>query len=271
MLDKLFALFQKKEVPEEPVEAGKALMFIDYEHWYYSYRENFDMKPDIKTVFHFVRESYDIDRIFLFGDLTRSELKDSLAGITSADAEVIDTGETFFHRKKSVTDFVMLDHIYRNAVRQDVSTFILLSGDGHFRFAAQYLRDLGKEVILYAVMGSTSKALRELATDFVDLPLEDERYRCYFRMVGEQMAYLTERTSYAPTFLKTAEAVARNNKVPCDRIIDAMRKMLDIGYLTQKDQVSTYGRDMRVLKINWDKMIEDGIWDPDRVLHFEKN
>lgn len=248
----------------------KALVFIDYEYWFYSYSQNFDLKPDLKVVLDLMRQRYRVKQIFLFGDFTRSELSDSIAGITPDDVTVINTGEMFFYRKKNMTDFIILDHLYRSAIRKNISTFVLLSGDGHFRFAAQYLRELGKNVDLYAVVGCTSKALREVATKFEELPLEGDRYRCYFRMIGEHLAYVNERTSSWPTFLKTAEVVANTYGVPNDRVVDALRKMLDMGYLSQVVQKSAHGRDMRVLKIHWERMIKDGIWDPNKTLRFEK-
>lgn len=264
MLSRITKLFKKRSLVDTAPKPTKAMMFVDFEHWYYSYRDNFNMKPEPEKVFQTIKSQYDIDEIMVFADLTRSELQECLADLKPSMADVIDTGETFFQRKKSVTDFVILDRIYRAAAREDVGTFIILTGDGHFRFAVDYLRELGKEVIVYGVAGASSKALRMAASVFEELPMEDERYRSYYAMVAAQMAFLNDKTNVTPTFLKTAEQVAAHNNVPRDRIIDAVKKMLDIGYLYQKDQSTAYGHDIRALKANWELMIRDGIWTPER-------
>lgn len=264
MISRITKLFKKQSHTDTALKPTKAMMFVDFEHWYYSYRDNFNMKPEPEKVFQTIRSSYDIEEILVFADLTRSELQDCLADLKPSVATVFDTGENFFQRKKSVTDFVILDQIYRAATRADIGTFIVLTGDGHFRFAVEYLNELGKDVVVYGVTGSVSRALRNVAPVFEELPAEEERYRSYYTMVAAQMAYLNDKTNVIPTFLKTAEQVAAYNNVPRDRIIDAVKKMLDIGYLYQKDQPSAFGREIRALIANWELMIRDGIWNPER-------
>lgn len=264
MLSRITKLFKRQTNTGITVKPTKALMFVDYEYLYYSYRENFNMKPEPERLFEMIRNQYDIEEILVFADLTRSELQDSLTDIRPSIATVIDTGENFFQRKKSVTDFVILDRIYRAVKRDDIGTFIILTGDGHFRFVVEYLNELEKDVVVYGVTGSVSRVLRNIAPVFGELPDEDERYRSYYAMVAAQMAFLNDKTNITPTFLKTAEQVAAHNNVPRDRIIDAVKKMLDIGYLYQKDQPTAYGHDIRALKANWELMIRDGIWNPER-------
>ena len=258
--------FKRNGKSDETAKSKKAIMFVDFEYWYYSYRENFDMKPEPKTIFTAVRDKYELEDILVFGDFTRTELKEYLENFVSADVTVINSGETFFQRKKSVTDFVILDRMYRAAARKDIGTYVLLSGDGHFRFVVEYLRELEKEVVVYGVVGSFSRALQTAATAIESLPVEEERYRAYYRMIAEQMAYLCEQTGIIPTFLRTAEKVARYNNAPQDRIIDAMKQMLDIGYLYQKEQKISFEQKIRALKPNWELMSRDGIWDPDKEI-----
>lgn len=264
MLNRIIKFFKKPLPADTASKSTKAMVFVDFEHWYYSYRDNFNMKPEPEKVFQTIKSQYDIEEIMVFADLSRSELQECLTDLRPSVATVIDTGENFFQRKKSVTDFVMLDRIYRTSVRSDIGTFIILTGDGHFRFAVEYLSELGKDIVVYGVTGSVSRALRNAAPVFEELPAEEERYRSYFTMVAAQMAFLNDKTNVTPTFLKTSEQVAAYNNVPRDRIIDAVKKMIDIGYLYQKDQPTAYGRDVRALKANWELMLKDGIWSQER-------
>lgn len=264
MLSRITKLFKKQTHTDIATTPAKAMVFVDFEHWYYSYRDNFNMKPEPEKVFQNLKGKYDIEEIMVFADLSRSELQECLSDIRPSMATVIDTGESFFQRKKSVTDFVMLDQIYRAAARSDIGTFIILTGDGHFHFVVEYLTELERNVVVYGVTGSVSRALRNVAPAYEELPAEEERYRSYFTMVAAQMAFLNDKTNVTPTFLKTAEQVATYNNVPRDRIIDAVKRMIDIGYLYQKDQPTAFGRDIRALKANWDLMIRDGIWNQDR-------
>lgn len=262
MFSQIFKRFTTSAKTDKTAKAKKAMLFVDFEHWYYAYKENFDMKPDLENVFSSIRNKYDVEETLVFGDFTRQELRDYIDDLESADATIVNTGETFFQRKKSVTDFVLLDRLYRAAVRADIGTYILLSGDGHFRFVVEYLRELNKEVVIYGVTGSFSRALQSIAATLEELPTEEERYRAYYKMIAAQMAYLSGQAMIIPTFLKTAEQVARRNNVPQDRIVDALKKMLDIGYLYQKEQQIALRYKVRALQANWELMIKDGIWDP---------
>ena len=49
----------------------KAAIFVDYEHWYYGYRNNFQMKPNIEEWLKELEDEYEISRLYIFGDFSK--------------------------------------------------------------------------------------------------------------------------------------------------------------------------------------------------------
>lgn len=252
-------------------KGNKKILIVDFEYLYYSYKMNFNILPETVKIIEKIVAEHSVNETYIFADLTRQELSASLSDVNPSTATVIDTGASFFQRKKSVTDFMVLDCIYRNAAKPDVSTVILVTGDGHFRFAMDYVREMGKEIVLYAVTGSVSKSLRLPDCVVHELPSEDERYRAYYRMIVLQMAFLNDKTHIIPTFLKTAESVANYNNVPRDRIMDAISKMIDYGYMYQEEQTTRFDKPIRALRVNWSLVRKDGLWSEDREHEIHRN
>ena len=60
---------------------NQAMAFVDYEHWFFSLREKFGVKPDVLAWAKEVRDQYDISQMLFFGNL----LKES--GVTRRLAE----------------------------------------------------------------------------------------------------------------------------------------------------------------------------------------
>ena len=46
-------------------------MFVDYEHWYYAYRNKFQMKPNIEEWIEELKQEYNITRLYVFGDFSK--------------------------------------------------------------------------------------------------------------------------------------------------------------------------------------------------------
>lgn len=268
----LSRIFKRKNINSLGVTAQKTktILLVDFEYLFYSYRSNFNISPECEKIVDTIVHKHGVDDVYIFADLSRSELAESLGDIQSPLVRVVDTGESFFQRKKNVTDFVILDYAYRFIAKQDTRTVILLTGDGHFRFVMDYIRELGKEVILYAVSGSVSRSLRNPDVLFFELPSEEERYRAYYRMIALQMAFLNDKTHIIPTFMKTAESVAIHNNVPKDRIIDAIKMMIERGYMYQEEQKTQFDKPIRALKVNWSLVRKDGLWSEDREIEIRK-
>ena len=268
-LNLLNHIFKRRESKQQT--PSKTILIVDFEYLYYSYKMNFNILPESVKILERIIAENKVDETYIFADLTRSELAESLSDVKPAIATVIDTGESFFQRKKSVTDFMVLDYVYRYAAKPDVGAIVLLTGDGHFRFALDYVREMKKEITVYAVTGSISRSLRLPECEVFELPSEDDRYRAYYRMVVLQMAYLNDKTHIIPTFLKTAESVANFNNVPRDRIIDAIKKMIDCGYMYQEEMKTKFDTPIRALKVNWPLVRKDGLWSEEREQEVHRN
>ena len=62
---------------------------------------------------------------------------------TASDKEGVD---------KDFTDVIILDAIYRSAAKKDkTKVYVLFTGDAHFTKVAEYLKEIGKKVIIYGV------------------------------------------------------------------------------------------------------------------------
>ena len=67
-------LFSHKDV--EPVlDYKKAIVFVDYEHWYYSCRNLFHIAPDPISWRKNLDEKYNIERMYIFGDFSNKGIK----------------------------------------------------------------------------------------------------------------------------------------------------------------------------------------------------
>lgn len=247
-------LFKRKE---------KTIVFIDFEHWYYSCKNLFQVIPSLDNWLKSVPDRDKIAEIHVFGNFEHSEIGTCLNDLRKITPNIIETGTNFFMRKKDMSDFVMLDSIYQTAAeRNEFSTYILITGDAHFRSVVRYLIEKKqKQVIVYGVAGAFSKELKSAASDSFELPLDDERYLSYCKMIISNMAYVSDKESIIPTFMTTAESVAKYNRVPKDRIIDAMRRMIDDGYLYQRERYISFNHKTRVVAVRWEKVRANGLWE----------
>ena len=57
----------------------KAMVFVDYEHWYYGYRNQFHMKPNIDEWVEELKAEYDVVKLYVFGDFSEKGIDEDLA------------------------------------------------------------------------------------------------------------------------------------------------------------------------------------------------
>lgn len=135
-----------------------------------------------------------------------------------------------------MTDFVMLDYIYQNVTsRNDVGTYIIFTGDGHFQSVVKYLvQKRHKKVVVYGVTDTFSKRLQGVASDIRLLPDEEELNNSYMRMIVSNLAHVETKANIIPTFWGTIEAVSKRNNVPDDRVKATLLRMMANGYVFQK-------------------------------------
>lgn len=246
----------------------KAVAFVDYEHWYISLEKLHHQKPDIKTWVKDISSKYDVEDIIFFADFSNTAIRLEIPRIREVSSTIVETQNTSAHFKKDFTDFIMLDHIYQKAVKgNDINTFIIFTGDGHFSSAVSFLvTRCDKEVIVYGVKDAISTQLKNCATNSFEVPYRDETlYRCYALILGslkslsEQSGKKGKNKNY-PTFWGTVEAVSRKNDIDKNYVSSAMRKLMEGGYIYQKQVKVNPMKSIKTLKVNWENAKQDNIY-----------
>lgn len=246
----------------------KAVAFVDYEYWFYSYKTRFGIVPNPATWQAELKDKYDLVDIMFFADFSMQGLGGELNKIREITNTIIETSDDF-QRTKDMTDFVMLDYIYRWAdERKKIKRFIIFTGDGHFQSVINYLIHKKKEVTIYAVEGTVSQRLLHTSAEQNLLPAKKELLDKYARLVIKDLADCSLDDKVIPTINSTAETVARRYKISTDHVKAAIIRMLDEGYIYQKYKYVDFNRKVKVIVPQWEVLIANGIWDPtnDKVI-----
>ncbi len=260
-------LFKRQSGHRKP----QAVAFVDYEHWYISLDKLHHKKPDIKSWYKDISSKYDVKDIIFFADFSNTAIRLEIPKIREVSSTIVETQNTSTHHKKDFTDFIMLDHIYQKAVKSnEIDTFIIFSGDGHFSSAVSFLvTRCNKEVGIYGVKDAMSTQLRNCASWSIEVPGRDEElYNCYHLILSSLKNLSTGKNKKGkskvkkqyPTFWATIEAVSRKNGIDKGYVTKAMRKLLDGGYITQRHTRVNPMKTIKVLNVNWDAAKKDGIW-----------
>ncbi len=81
-------------------------------------------------------------------------------------------------------------------------------------------------------------------------------------MIISNLNYVQDKPTIIPTFLGTVDAVSNFNDVPKEDVKLALSRMMEKGYIYQKEFNVTFTKRVRSVAVNWDKLIEDGLWIP---------
>ncbi|MBQ7161717.1 MAG: NYN domain-containing protein [Clostridia bacterium] len=244
----------------------KAVAFVDFEHWYISLDKMHDhTRPDYKAWYADVSSEYDISEIYFFADFSNPSLRSEIPRIREITNFIIETQNSSPHHKKDYTDFIMLDHIYQRAMTGgDIDTYIIFSGDGHFSSVVNFLCvKQAKNVGIYAVRDAVSSTLRNAATWLVEVPLVDREAMHRYRLIIGNLRTLEDaqkkkNKKSRAAFWPTVEAVSRQHGLDREETADALRKLIDLGYVYQTSE-KLGGKTIKVLQVNWDKAKKDGL------------
>jgi len=257
--------FRKKKVQtnnqsnqSSETERPGVVVFIDFDHWEVSLNSLYRIEADVRIILDSLKEKREVKEIYVFGDFNGQEKK--LADLALLTEDIYDVQGN----KKSDKDFIMLDKLYRcGAKYKDTETAVaIVSGSGHFTLAARFLREAcSLSVGIYGVRGATSNSLREAASWSHELPNE-EYISMLFPIIIRNCVIVSERDINA-TFKTTVEVVSSYYKILPTLIEDAVAKMLELGYLYQKQRTLSSFESIKVLRANWEKLIKDGLYDPE--------
>ncbi len=241
----------------------KALVFVDFKYWFYSYKNQYNIRPNVSEWRHELEKKYQIVDIMIFADFSSPSIGEELANLRTITNTIIETGTATQVRKKDMTDFVMLDYIYQSVSdRRDVGTYIIFTGDGHFQSVVKYLgQKCKKNVVVYGVDATFSNRLKAVAQSFELLPTKQELEDCYSKMILKFFARINNKKNITPTFWGTIEAVAKYNSVPEDALKAAILRLISKEYISQRDVQLSDGRQTRIVVPDWDKLRRDGVYE----------
>lgn len=247
------------------------MAFVDYEHWYISLHKMYHIRPDIEGWVRDMSETMDVKALYFFGDFSNnSSLRDEITKIRGFTSKIIETGNASSHVKKDFTDFIMLDHIYQEAMarRDNIDVFILFTGDAHFNSAASFLKNIcKKEVGIYGIRGGFSNQLKTTASWWVEYPNDAARLKPYFQAIFTSLDNLEKadkKRKPLPTFIRTVESVSSANKLPRDDVRQAMQWLVDNGYILRRQEHS-FGKKIMTIAVDWHKVVRDGLWTPEAL------
>ncbi len=232
-----------------------AVAFVDYEHWFYSYTNKFNMVPNVEEWYDEICSEYKLEKLFFYGDFNNKIISPELDKLKKYTKNVIHTASTKDGVDKDFTDFIILDAIYREAAKKkSPDVFIIFTGDGHFNLAVQYLRELNKKVIIYAVKQCLSNKLKSSANSYVEMPRQSQEQQFYIDLILDSLRRLRSMDKVA-TYWKTVTSVAEYNKIPQERIQLTLDGLISQKYLYEEER-KFKGHKQHVLKADW-RRIED--------------
>ena len=74
---------------------NKAIAFVDYEYWFYSCKERFNLYPNLQRWKDVLAKRFELKDIMVFGDFSRENIAGDLHKVRSITNTVIETSNTF--------------------------------------------------------------------------------------------------------------------------------------------------------------------------------
>lgn len=246
------------------MEKPKALIFVDYEYWYYSYLNQYHTTPDVTGWFADMLDRYEVVDTMFFGAFGQPDLIQEIPKLRSVTNSIITTETAGKFHRKDTSDFIMLDFIYQRAYESNENLeYVIFTGDGHFHSAMKFLRfKLNAKVLLCAVKNTVSYQLQTVASDMLLYSHDDtDVMRLCYDWIIDNFEYIEHNPDrrIIPTFNSVTMAVATYNNVDSELIRLALRRLIDTGYISSIEK--TVGDDNGIVKIlvpNWD-LIYSGV------------
>jgi len=246
----------------------RALVFVDFEHWYISLDNLHKQKPDIKAFRDELSDKYDIVDITFFADFSNPALRAELFYIRQITNAIVETQNHSVSHEKDFTDFIMLDHIYQSAITvgdRGIDAYVIFTGDGHFNSVVSFLvTKCKKEVAIYAVKNAVSAQLADSASYSRLLPDSFVSEKAIAEanipsLILQSLKGLYDRNKQKrarPTFWATVETVAKANNLEREEVSEALRILMRGGYVYQT-KIKTANSELKILKVNWANVERD--------------
>ena len=237
---------------------SKINVYVDYEHWYYSYKNKLKMEPNLEEWYQEIEVTYCVNKIMFFGDFGTNAMRSQLSKIKTITSSIINTASSGAGTKKDYTDFFILDAIYRDAVkRKGTDIYVIFTGDGHFELVIQYLKELGKQVVVYGVKRCFSEKLKSSASSYVEMPRRIQEQHIYYDLIFKYLKGLKLK-GVRGTYSNTIKKVAECSEITEERIQFAIDELLRKDYITEQKEIYN-GRKCNLLIVNWYEAIKSGV------------
>lgn len=234
---------------------------MDFEHWYISLNNNYGIRPNIKGWVEDLQQRVNIKELVFFADFSHKNLADEIGRIRPYTNKIIDTRSPT-GTKKDFTDFIILDNIYQKALlADDIQTFILFSGDGHFSSVTSFLKNIyGKEVGVYAVKGCISRQLQEACSWCVALPDDADVFGVYYKKILEYLKSEESKNSKVlPTYARCVDEISKAKHIDRKKATIALDKLIELGVVSKRS-FKTQGQTVReALFTDWEKAAKSGL------------
>lgn len=239
----------------------EAVAFVDYEHWFYGFMNKFQMKPNVEQWLEELRQDFKIKDLYIFGDFSEPNIEQEMKRLKKVTSSIVHTASEKLGVDKDFTDVIILDQIYRYvAKKKSPEVFILFTGDAHFTKVAEYLKELGKKVIIYGVKSAFSNQLKSVSTSYVEMPRQSQEKDHYYDLIFVSLNRLRSKPKMMATYWKTIQSVAQYNKVPKERVQRALDNLMRQKYISETKLTGYRGKKIDALTVDWDRVDKDGIW-----------
>lgn len=236
-------------------EKRSAVVFVDYEHWFYGYNNIFHMRPNFTEWLTELKKEFDVTRLYVFGDFSEKIIGEDLQRLQKETKDVVHTASMKDGVDKDFTDVIILDYIYRSAAaKNSPETYVLFTGDAHFTRVVEYLKETGKKVIIYGVKRSFSNALKSAATSYVEMPRQEQERNHYNELILTSLSIVCRKPKKIATYQKTIDTVAEYNKVPADKVKTALDGLISQKYVVEKEHNYSNGKSAMKLVVDWKRV-----------------
>lgn len=232
------------------MKRNEAIVFVDFEYWTIAYKNLYDILPNITQWSRSLERKFTKIQMYFFADFTNTIFNNYIKEIETLKAKIIYTRDKKKLLKKEMTDFIMLDYIYQIGINIDSpDTFIIFSGDGHFQHVVRFLtQKLKKQVLVYGVMGTFSKSMKEFASDIVEMPLSETERLLYCDMILKYLKHIKQKKRLV-TFKNIVQNVSAINNVSSELIKIALNWLLLKG-IVYKSTIRIEEKDIKTIKLS---------------------
>ena len=243
----------------DPAQQPQAYVIVDFNYWHFALHKLFGVEVGLKTLVDIISSKYLIQELFVAGDFGR--LAHRALEVLELTENLHDIGADM----PGMKNFILADKLYRCGAeyRNTDMTVILISGSGNLVPAVRFVKEQpGLHMGIYSVRGTLRATLRQSADWTIELPGDEPSM--FYPLIIKDFEFISGKM-IMPTFRTTVNAVSRHYNVSADMVKVSLGKMIDEHYVYRKQRLVPYTFDViNTLVVNWELLIRDGLYIPDK-------